>query len=303
MELKGKCEAYRIVTRKALSSIAVIADLKDVSAVELAIARSKRKIRDENNNWVYSKNPTTAQWKVKLCSAYAWYCKVHCIDWKERPVYHPDQKSIQPPSEEKIKMFMAYTRESLSIKIQISEETGLRPIEVTGEKGIRVKDIHPEQNTITAINTKRCNARPPMKISDELKIRLQTYISKHKLQPDEIIFKTDPKLYGQSFRRARNRLSKYLADPSIHSIRLYDIRHYYVSKICRKTQNAVTTQQIVGHKNLNTTQRYIHLAISENMEWITEQTQDRKRAEELTIQDFQYCFTTPDGWMQFKKAK
>ena len=60
---------------------------------------------------------------------------------------------------------------------------------------------------------------------------------------------------------------------------------------------------MVGHKNLNTTQKYCHLAINETGEWIVEQTNDKQRSKELLIQDFTYQFTTPDGYMTFKKAK
>ena len=61
--------------------------------------------------------------------------------------------------------------------------------------------------------------------------------------------------------------------------------------------------KLMGHKKLTTTQKYLHLIENTDSEWITEQTNDRKRADELVKADYQYQFTTPDGYMQFKKAK
>jgi hypothetical protein len=59
----------------------------------------------------------------------------------------------------------------------------------------------------------------------------------------------------------------------------------------------------MGHKNLNTTQKYMHLLNFNNGEWVVEGTTDKKRAQELLLADFKYELTTPDGTMLFRKAK
>ena len=60
---------------------------------------------------------------------------------------------------------------------------------------------------------------------------------------------------------------------------------------------------MVGHKNLNTTQKYIHLTANETGEWVVEQTNDKERAKQLLKEDFSYVMTTPDGYMTFRKPK
>jgi hypothetical protein len=61
---------------------------------------------------------------------------------------------------------------------------------------------------------------------------------------------------------------------------------------------------LVGHKTLNTTQKYLHLLTGNNNgEWIIEGTTDTKRAKELLAADFTYQLTAPDGTMIFKKPK
>jgi integrase len=101
----------------------------------------------------------------------------------------------------------------------------------------------------------------------------------------------------------RNRLAEKLKDPTIKGIRLYDLRHHYITKQLRKIQNAEFVRQIVGHKRLDPTQKYFHLLANTNGEWIVEGTSDKERAKQLLASDFNYQLTTPDGTMPFKKAK
>jgi len=186
-------------------------------------------------------------------------------------------------------MLISSAKGELSIKLSISHQTGLRPIEMTGEKGLRVKDTHPDQNTITA------------RITKELTARLQTHITNHNLKADDVLFTEKPREYGKHFRELRNRLATKSSDPTIRTIRLYDLRHAYCTKQLRRTQNAETVRIIMGHKKLDTTQKYRHLLGIQNGEWIVEGTTDKTRAKELLEADFTYQLTTPDGTMLFRK--
>jgi integrase len=201
-------------------------------------------------------------------------------------------------------MLIASAKGNLSLKLNISVQTGLRPVEVTGEpKGLKAKDLHTDTNTITPTSAKGCNARPPIKITPELTTRLQTHIIKHNLKPNDRLFKEKPKSYTSNYCKMRNNLADKTGDQSIRAIRLYDLRHAYITKLLRKIQNAEIVRQKVGHKRLNTTQKYIHLTADENGEYIVESTTDQKRADELLTQGFTYCLTTPDGYMKFRKPK
>jgi hypothetical protein len=59
----------------------------------------------------------------------------------------------------------------------------------------------------------------------------------------------------------------------------------------------------MGHKLLNTTQKYLHLLGLSNGEWIVEGTTDKERAKQPLKEDFQYQLTTPDGTMIFRRPK
>ena len=292
LEGKGRSPRTILAYKKALQALAKRADLKDTKAIELAIARYKKK----------DGRPITNNYKSKLCDCYATYCKYNGIVW-EKPIYTPEPTTIQPPTKEKVAVLVSSAKGSLSLKIDIMSQTGLRPIEIQGEKGLQANNIHTETKTITARITKGCNPRPPLQISEQLNTRLRDYITKRNLKPSDILFTGSEKRFGETFRRYRNRLANKLNDTSIKSIRLYDLRHYYCTTQQRRTQNTETVRILMGHKQLNTTQKYLHLLGYGNGEWIVEGTSDQKRAKELLEADFQYQLTTPDGTMLFRKPK
>ena len=299
LEGKGKSANTLDGVKRHILQIAKRANMENPQEVELVIARYKLLDRKTGKP---SNQPASNTYKQKLCDVYHHYCKFYKIEW-EMPKYTPEERGIQPPTDEKCLMLIASAKGSLSLKIDISNQTGLRPIEVQGYKGLKVKDIHFDQRTITALSTKKCNARPPMKITEELAIRLKTYITRENLKPEDFLFKGNERRYGEHYRRMRNRLAEKLQDTSIKTIRLYDLRHAYVTRQLRRTQNCETVRQIVGHKHLNTTQRYMHLLAGTSGEWIVEGTTDKNRAIQLIAQDFIFVNTAPDGTMIYKKAK
>ena len=83
--------------------------------------------------------PASNTYKAKLCEAYQHYCKFNRIIW-EKPINRPEEKGIQPPTDEQCKILIGGIKSELSVKVQLSVETGLRPCEMT----IRVK-----QTTVT----------------------------------------------------------------------------------------------------------------------------------------------------------
>jgi integrase len=299
LERKGRPETTTKVYEKGLLELAKRANLDNPTEIELAIARYK--LTDPKTHKLTSK-PASNRWKAQLCTMYQHFCKYHKIEW-EKPIYKVDEHSIQPPTTEQCAMLLGKAHRDMTIKLDLSIQTGLRPIEIQGDKGLKVSDIHLDQKTITATNTKGCNARPPMQISEKLALKLSIYITKNHLQSNDILFTGKARNFGDHFRRLKNRLAAEQCDPTIRSIRLYDLRHYYVTGKLRKIQNAEIVRQIVGHKRLNTTQKYIHLLAGTNGEWIVEGTTDKERAKQLLAADYTYQLTTPDGTMLFRKPK
>jgi hypothetical protein len=195
LERKGKAKVTVATYTKALKELAKRANLDKTTEVETAIAHYKK-----TNGLECSK-----KWKRQLCIAYSHYCKNNKIHWDEQPTYKTHEHSIQPPSKEKCLMLMSSAKGTLSLKIAISIHTGLRPTEITGnEHGLKVRDIHPDTKTITPTSAKGCNARPPIKIPQELATRLLTYIIKNDLKPDDRLFKENPR-HNRPIKKNRKR--------------------------------------------------------------------------------------------------
>jgi hypothetical protein len=166
LHLEGKGKSPRTIRayEQNLKALAQRANLQNPEEVELAIARYKRKKINQ---------PITNNYKTKLCDCYNTYCKFYKLEW-EKPIYTPEPSSISPPTQERILMLIASSKRELSLKLDISYQTGLRPIEV---HGLTSSDLHPDTQTLTARSHKKCNARPAMKITPELVIRIQQHIN------------------------------------------------------------------------------------------------------------------------------
>ena len=298
-ECKGRAKNTLVAHQKNLLALAQRANLEDQQAVELAIARYMLKDRTTGET---SNRPATNNYKSKLCDTFMAYCKFNKIYW-EKPIYTPEEKAIQPPTTEKCKMLCSSAKGALSIKIQISAETAFRPIEIQGEKGLKVMDFHADTRTLTNRNTKGCNARPAIKISEELTARLQDYITRKGLKNNDLLFEGTAKSYGESYRRFRNRLAKKLNDPSIATIRLYDLRHAWITKTLLRISNVEIVKQLVGHRRLDTTQKYLHLIASDNQEFDVQGADTKEQAFKLLSAGYTYIQTLPEGTSVYRKPK
>jgi integrase len=267
--------------RKALSFLSKHTSLAEPEAVKLFIAELK----------------TSNSYKRNLCIAYNNYCKFYNIAWN-MPSYMPEARNIALPTKGKIEMLIAAAGYILSTKLELSMKTGLRPVELSR---LRVKDIDIDHNTINPITAKKGNART-IPIAPSLTQRLQKHITLENLSANDLVFKGDSDHYGKQYRSMRNKLAKKLNDPSIQTIRLYDLRHYFCTKKLNDIGNPYTVMVLMGHKKLQTTQKYMHLLNLNDDEWTCSGATTAKEATQLIETGFQYV-TTIEGIQLFKKRK
>ena len=83
-------------------------------------------------------------YKRRFCYIYQKFCNYQKIDWKA-PTYTRDSQEIKVPTHEKIEMIIANSGRTLSLKLKISMETGLRPIEL---HTLQVKDYDSSQKML-----------------------------------------------------------------------------------------------------------------------------------------------------------
>jgi integrase len=268
-------------TRKALNFLAKHTSLKEPEAVKHFIAQLK----------------TSNSYKRNLCIAYNKYCKFYRIEWT-MPLYLPEAKNIKLPTKEKLLMLIAKARIRTSIKLNLSMETGLRPVELCR---LKVNDIDLEHRVVNPITAKKGNPRT-LKISPQLTASINEWMIKNNLNLNDKLFKGDAEDYGKYYRAMRNKLAKDIKDPSIHTIRLYNFRHYFCSKQLNDTKDPYFVMVQMGHKKLETTQKYMHLMNLNDDEWTCKTASTVDEVMQLVEAGFQHV-TDMDGLKIFKKRK
>jgi len=283
MHKKGRSEDYIEFNNKALIRISKNADLDKPEQVL---------------NWLTSLQ-TSNHYKRNVASAYTQYLRFYKIPFK-LPSYKAEDKLPKIPTTEKLEMLIARSSgRVLSTKLQLSKETGLRPIELCA---LQAKDVDLDQKLVYPKTAKNGRARV-LKISNHLATRIQDHVIRRSLNPTDKLFKGTADDYGKTYRAMRLRLSRRLNDPTINSIRLYDFRHYYASKLYEKTKDILFVKQQMGHKRIETTLKYTQLLNIDNDDWTCKATTDDNEATQLIEAGFEYVMTTPNGLMQFRKRK
>jgi len=88
-------------------------------------------------------------------------------------------------------------------------------------------------------------------------------------------------------------------------IRLYDLRHWYATTTYMKIRDPFHLQRLMGHRNLTTTQRYVHLAnmlVNYSDEYTVKVAKTLNEACQLIESGFEYV-TEMDDAKIFKKRK
>jgi len=281
MENDGKSKYTIESTRKALRYMSQHADLNEPEQVKQFIARHQCSNGRKRN----------------LSLAYARYATYYNIAW-QTPKYEPDPRQIRTPTKEKIEMLIANAGRRMATKLQISMETGIRPIELCN---LKVKDIDLEQRLIYPTTAKHGNART-LKISLILQNMLMDYIARDKLKPEDKLFNTDARGYSKMFRMTRNALAKKLHDPTLKQIRLYDFRHFFATNLYHKTRDLLLVMNQLGHKNIENTLIYTQLLNLEEDEWTCKTANNVTEAKSLIEDGFEYV-QEMNGISLYRKRK
>ena len=286
MHNKGKADITIYATSNILKHLTKNADLDNPQTVETFIATKQ-----------------TNAYKDHLCTAYARYCQYYKINW-EMPTYNREEKMPKLPTEEQLNKLIAGAGKTLSLKLWISKETGLRPIEL---QNLKVKDVDTITNLVYPITAKNGSPRV-LKIPIALSQTIQKHAIKNNLEQNDKLFKGNSKKYGKCFRELRAKLARNLNEPSLTTIRLYDFRHYFATMTYYKLRDTGLTAQDMGHKDWNTTRKYIHLVrimeLNQNgEEYIVKTAHTKEEAIKLLELGFIYQNLEFDGDKVFKKRK
>jgi len=178
-------------------------------------------------------------------------------------------------------------------------DLGTRPIELTW---LKVLDIDLTKGTVCITGAKHTMGGIG-KLTTQTLSMLTKYILKKHLNGNDRLFPIKSDHFSDVYRRLRNKLAEKFQDPTYKTIRLYDFRHFKASIEYHKTNSPYHVKQILRHKDIRSTDRYIHLFEQmPNDEFHCATATSIQEATNLIENGFEYV-TEIDGTKLFRKRK
>jgi len=239
-------------------------------------------------------NPNTEN---LLANAYNNYAKYYNIPW-EKPVYRKSESPIKVPTEENINHII---NNVLSLKRKVAygilKDTGIRPIEL---HKLKLENIDLERGLIYIRSAKHGNPRT-LKLKTQTLANLKTLMAKMKPAFSQQLFASPDRL-SMNWREERTRAYGRTGNPEFLKIRLYDLRHYYATKLYQTTRDILRVKTSLGHKNIQNTIRYTHIVSFKDEEYHSATAKTIKEAKELIESGFEFV-TDMQGMKIFRKRK
>lgn len=238
-------------------------------------------------------------YKRQLCYSYNNYVKIHGLIWN-KPVYYATSKLPKIPQERQIDSIIANASKKLATAIAISRDTGLRPIELMN---VRLRDVDLSKGAIYPETAKHGSPRV-LKLKKSTLNMLNKYLTQRHVENNDNLFGTwTSETYSKLFRHARNKTAEKLADPSIKTVRLYDLRHFFATMTYHRTKDILFVKQQMGHKKIETTLVYTQLLqFEQDDNYTCRVATNTKEDTELIEAGFEYV-TERDGLKIYRKRK
>jgi len=274
IKLKANAKAKRTLeeTNYRLTRLSEQCNLSNIEEVKTTIANMTS---DDKQNYV---------------NAYARLLNTNGIEWK-RPYYKSERRIPTIPTRENImKIISAAKKYALIFKTLM--ETGLMPYELSQ---VQQRDIDLERGIVNARGFKGHTSRT-FKVTQETTAMLKQYFTKYQTFPES-------EMIGKMWRKTKTKVSNRLQDPSLKTIRLYDLRHYHATMLYAKTRDVLLVKQQLGHRKIETTMIYTQLIhLNEEDEYTCKTAKDINEATQLVENGFEYI-TEIDGLKLFRKRK
>ena len=202
----------------------------------------------ENTKSVLAKK-TMKKSSKKLCTALlnGWF-DFNGIYWKP-PSYSKDNEIPYIPTEEELDQLIAGLGKKTATFCQMLKDTGARSGEIAQ---LTWKDIDFIQRNVNIKAEKRSNGRV-LPLSDKA-INMLANLS-HKKQ----------RLFGNidglraCFFIQRRKIAEKIANPNLLKVHFHTFRHWKATTELHKFHDRERVQIILGHKNANSTETYVHI--------------------------------------------
>jgi len=220
--------------------------------------------------------------KQEAVNAILLFYKIHAVKYEVPfPKYRRTEKMIFIPLEAELDQLIAGCKHRLSTFLQTLKETAMRygeAIQLTWQ------DYNTETLTLSVNNPEKHSNPRNCKIS----LKLATMISTlpHD-QPTIFAFK-DKETARKNFARARKRIATNLGNPRLLQIHFHTFRHWKATTLLHQTNNVYAVCKLLGHKNLNNTQRYLHLLPDFTDDYVCEIVSKAEDIKKLVTNGYEY---------------
>lgn len=137
--------------------------------------------------------------------------------------------------------------------IELILQTGMRISEVAN---LKLKDIKEDKLIIRAYATQPERTVP---LNNAAKTALKNFLTQRPKIDSEFVF-TSKNGKPLATRNIRSSLEKYFKKAQIPEFTVNDLRSTFIVENLKKGVDLITISQVVGHKRLSTTERYLELA-------------------------------------------
>lgn len=192
---------------------------------------------------------------------------------------------------------IAHSGRKYSMIFSILRDTGLRPVELSR---LTLRDIDLDKGTIFPESAKGGRGRA-LKLKTETLAMLKEYVNRSGFGLKDKMF-PNTEIVSHVFMRIRNRLAKRLCEPELKKFRLYDLRHYYATRLYHRTKDILLAKEKLEHRRLETTLIYTHLIDFRDNEYTVRTAESVKEACDLIESGFEYV-TDMDEIKLFRKPK
>jgi integrase len=234
--------------------------------------------------------------KTTICKIYTRYLKYIGKKWEE-PKYKIIEKLPFIPTETEIDQLIASGSKKTATLLQLLKETGAR---IGEAQNLKWTDLDTVRKTIHITPEKGSNPRI-LPTSTKLIAMLNLIPKTH-----ELIFPTLKKSIRTNYDALRNRTALKLSNPRINQIKLHTFRHWKATMEYHKTKDIIKVKNILGHKEIKSTMKYINIEASifltESDEYTCKTASTTKEAINLIETGFEYI-TEMEGLKIFKKRK
>jgi integrase/recombinase XerD len=235
-------------------------------------------------------------YKEGLVICYDRYTRFNGLFW-DKPLYRREDALIKLPTEERINKIISSCTFRNVVAYTLLKECGLRPIELYY---LTLENIDLDKG-IVYVKTAKYGKNRSIRLKKETLAMLKTYTSKGRFGLKQKMFNC-PATLGKTWQKARKRTALKFQDPEIAKIRLYDLRHFYGSMLYHKTKDLIYVKEMLGHKSISSTMRYMHLVNFVSDEWICKIAHNVREAQKLIESGFEHI-TNFEGKMLFRKRK